>query len=493
MVKDILLFMSDQHSYRLQGYAGDSVIRTPMLDQLAMEGTVFDNAMTSCPLCVPARASMISGQLPSNNGVLFNFNGLSSDQATFLHSLTLSGYETVLCGRMHFVGPDQRHGYAKRIAGDRTPVFHNGVPNHGLPPESKVTGFDENSSLYYIGAGDSPVLAYDRYVVERALDYLAKDYEKPQFLTVGVYGPHFPYVAPKELYDYYYDKVSLDDVRPSEWEHPALEGKMCETDPEVARAARAAYYGLVEVNDWHIRQVYEAFQQYLNRTGHEGIFIYVSDHGDMNGSRGYYGKQVFYDPSVHIPFLFAGAGIAKGQRIQSPVSLMDMGATVCELAGAKILPGDGRSLVPLLGGEKGDEERIVISEQYTYCNDGRTSLGRMCRYKNWKYITYSGFLGQDILFDIASDPEERTNVLTEHPDIVSLLMQGLAGLKDYDTVMQHENWVMEQLKLLIRCNYDDAKERWRCPVLPELENPVRRKTPFHVTPWAIQLRKKLEL
>ena len=85
------------------------------------------------------------------------------------------------------------------------------------------------------------------------------------------------------------------------------------------------------------------------------------------------------------------------------------------------------------------------------------------------------------------------NVLTEHPDIVSLLMQGLAGLKDYDTVMQHENWVMEQLKLLIRCNYDDAKERWRCPVLPELENPIRRKTPFHVTPWAIQLRKKLEL
>lgn len=229
MAKDILLFMSDQHSYRLQGYAGDPVIRTPMLDQLAAEGTVLEKAMTSCPLCVPARASMISGQLPSNNGVLFNFNGLSSDQATFLHSLNLSGYETVLCGR-----------------------------------------------------------------------------------------------------------------------------------------------------------VYEAFQQYLSRTGREGIFIYVSDHGDMNGSRGYYGKQVFYEPSVHIPFVFAGAGIAKGRRISSPVSLMDMGPTVCELVGAKVLPGDGKSLAPLLTGEGSDEERIVISEQYTYCSDGRTSLGRMCRYKERK-------------------------------------------------------------------------------------------------------------
>ena len=493
MSKDILLFMSDQHSYRLQGYAGDPVIRTPMLDQLAAEGTVLEKAMTSCPLCVPARASMISGQLPSNNGVLFNFNGLSSDQATFLHSLNLSGYETVLCGRMHFVGPDQRHGYAKRIAGDRTPVFHNGVPNHGLPPGSKVTGFDENSSLYYIGEGDSPVLAYDRYVVDRALDYLARDHERPQFLTVGLYGPHFPYVAPPELYDYYYDKVDLSDVAAPVWEHPVLAGKMCETDPEVARAARAAYYGLVEVNDRHMRRVYEAFQQYLSRTGREGIFIYVSDHGDMNGSRGYYGKQVFYEPSVHIPFVFAGAGIAKGRRISSPVSLMDMGPTVCELAGAKVLPGDGKSLAPLLTGEGSDEERIVISEQYTYCSDGRTSLGRMCRYKDWKYITYSGFSGQDILFDLVHDPAERTNVLAEHPELAALFSQALSGLKDYDAVMQHENWVMEQLKLLIRCHYDDPDERWQCPVLPELDNPIQRKTPFSVTPWAVQLRKKLEL
>ena len=85
MKKEILLYMSDQHSHRLQGWAGDGAVRTPMMDRLAREGTAMTNAMTSCPLCVPARASLISGQLPSNNGVLFNFNAISSDQATFLH------------------------------------------------------------------------------------------------------------------------------------------------------------------------------------------------------------------------------------------------------------------------------------------------------------------------------------------------------------------------------------------------------------------------
>lgn len=493
MKKDILLYMSDQHSYELQGYAGNPVVRTPMLDWLAESGTVMTNTMTSCPLCVPARASMISGLLPSNNGVLFNFNSINSDMATFLHSLTVTGYETVLCGRMHFVGPDQRHGYAKRIAGDRTPVFHNGVPEKKESDGTKkrVTGFDENSSVYYMGGGDSPVLAYDRYVVKEALEYLAEDHEKPQFLTVGAYGPHFPYVAPQELYDYYYDKVPMDGAEDAGWEHPALEGKMKELDPEVVRSARAAYYGLVETTDRNIETVYKAFQDYLKRTGHEGIFIYVSDHGDMNGNRGYYGKQVFYDPSVHIPFIIQGDGIPKGKRIDSPVSLVDMGPTICGLAGAEILVGDGKSLVPRITGDEEDAERMVVSEQYTYLTNGDTSLGRMVRWKQWKFITYSGFEEDDILFDCENDPQERSNVIGRHPGIAQLLRKKTEEYKSYDSVMEHERWVMQQLRILMKCDYDDTEERWQCPDIPVLENPVQRKLPFEVTPWAKQMMGKL--
>ena len=486
-MRDILLYMSDQHSHARQHWAGDSVLRTPMLDRLAAEGTAFRTAYTACPLCVPARAAMISGQLPSNNGVLFNFNAISSDQATFLHSLTASGYETVLCGRMHFVGPDQRHGYSRRIAGDRTPVFHNMVSD-----KPRIRGYDENSSVYYIGKGDSPVLAYDRYVVEHALDYLKEDHEKPQFLTVGTYGPHFPYVAPPELYDYYYDRVSLDDVQEAETEHPALDGKMRETDPEVVRAARAAYYAMVEQQDRHIETVWNAFQEYLRRTGHEGIFLYVSDHGDMNGQKGYFGKQVFYEPSVHIPLLIQGSGIPTGLQVDSPVSLLDIGPTVCELAGADRLPGDGKSLIPVLRGEE-DPERIVIAEQYTYLSGGGTSLGRLARYHHWIYFGYSGFPDHDMLFNLEDDPEERKNVIGEHPGIAQKLRGAMAGLKSYDEVMVHENWVTEQLYYLMKCNFDDPTERWICPEDMEvLANPVHSKRPFSPTPWAKHMRARIE-
>ena len=382
-MKDILLYMSDQHSYNLQGFAGNAIVRTPNLDRVAKAGTVMTNAYTACPLCVPARASMISGLLPSNHGVLFNFNAINSDCATFLHSLTVSGYETILCGRMHFVGPDQRHGYAKRIAKERTPVFHNNPPKTKEETEkkSKVTGFDENSSLYYIGGGDSPVLAYDRYVVEEALEYLEQEHERPQFITVGTYGPHFPYVAPAELYDYYYDKVSLADVTEKFQGHPALDGKFQEADPEVARAARAAYYGLVEQQDRHIGTVYNAFQDYLKRTGHEGIFLYVSDHGDMNGTHGYYGKQVFYEPSAHIPFLLQGDGIPSGKQITNPTSLLDVGPTICGLAGAEVLVGDGKDISSQIMEGWEDDSRMVVSELYTYL-------------KQWQHLSWqNGSMG----------------------------------------------------------------------------------------------------
>lgn len=495
MKKDILLYMSDQHSYRLQGYAGDPIVRTPNLDGIAACGTVMTRAMTACPLCVPARAAMISGQLPSNNGVLFNFNSINSDQATFLHSLNASGYDTVLCGRMHFVGPDQRHGYSRRIAGERTPVFHNGVAPavRADGTKSRVTGFDENGSVKYIGPGDSPVLAYDRYVVENALAYLEEDHEAPQFITVGTYGPHFPYVAPRELYGYYYDKVSLEDVSEDFDGGKALEGKLQEADPEVARAARAAYYGLVEQQDRHIGQIYEAFQRYLERTGREGVFLYVSDHGDMNGTHGYYGKQVFYDPAVHIPFVMAGDGIPKGKRIESPVSLLDVGPTVCDIAGAMVLPGDGKSLAPQLkdNGET-DEERMVVSELYTYLTNGETALGRMVQWKQWKWFAYSGLEEEERLYNMDADPGELSNVIGQYPEIAACLKSYARQYKSYDEVMIHERWVMDQLKILMQCHYDDPRERWQCPNnLEELEAPVCTKKEVGPTPWAVQMFKKL--
>ena len=260
-----------------------------------------------------------------------NMAALDSNRATFAHCLNTAGYETVLCGRMHFVGPDQRHGFSKRIAGDITAIYHN-RPNKAFAAERGVhdkTPQGGPSCLSIIGGGNSPTLEFDRYVVENAEQYLRGSYEKPQFLCVGTYGPHHPYVAPKELYEYYYDKVSIPEQSFSYPEHPAIRGKILQdTDPEVVRAVRAAYYGMVEFEDALIGRVYDAFQEYLARNGREGVFVYVSDHGEHAGYRGYYGKSTFYEPSVHIPMLFAGQGIAKGRRCYGAVSLLDVAPTL---------------------------------------------------------------------------------------------------------------------------------------------------------------------
>ena len=121
---------------------------------------------------------------------------------------------------------------------------------------------------------------------------------------------------------------------------------------------------------------------------------------------------------------------------------------MCELTGSQIIEGDGKSLVGLINGHEKDDLRMVVSEQYTYLAKGGSSLGRMVRYKNWKYITYSGFEKYDILFECKNDPKEHANVISWHPDVVAKMKTALEGLKSYDEVMVHERWLMKQQQLL---------------------------------------------
>lgn len=469
-MKDILLYISDQHAWRQQGYAGDPLIRTPNLDRIAAEGCAMQNACTSYPVCVPARMSMLSGQLASRCGVMSNMMALDSNRATFAHCLNSVGYETTLCGRMHFVGPDQRHGFSRRIAGEMTAIYRN-RPSAAFAQERGVhdkTPQGGPACLSVIGAGDSPTLAYDRYVVEQAEEYLAHTYEKPQFLCVGTYGPHHPYVAPKELYDYYYDRVTVPEESFSYPEHPAIEGRILrDTDPEVVRAVRAAYYGMVEFEDAQIGRVYDAFQRYLQRSGREGVFIYVSDHGEHAGYRGYYGKNTFYDPSVHVPMLFSGTGIPQGRRFYGAVSLMDICPTICDLAGAPCPPEpDGVSLMPQLSGAPEEKDRMVISEVGgdIRIRTQHFSYGQMVRCGTCKLIHYAGYEEADLMFDTAADPDESVNVIAEHRELAAAMRDLLQkNCPPVDELRRQAQRFNENLKILGRCDFDNAEERWHAP------------------------------
>lgn len=491
--KDICMFMSDQHAWQVQHYAGDSVVRTPNLDKIAAAGTVMMNAYTSCPLCVPARMSMLSGQFASRCGVMNNKTALDSNRATFVHCLSASGYETTLCGRMHFVGPDQRHGFSKRIAGDITQVFHNRpsslAAERGVHNKTPQGG---PSSLSIIGGGNSPTLEYDRYVVDHALEYFAGSYEAPQFFCVGTYGPHHPYVAPPELYQYYYDKVDIPDETFDYPPHTAVFSSVLkDTDPEVVRAVRAAYYGMVEFEDEQVGKVYNAFQEYLKKNNREGIFVYISDHGEHAGYRGYYGKSTFYESSVHIPMIFAGDDVVPRQVLHGAVSLMDVGPTLCEVAGAILPPeADGISLLSQLKGGEEDVDRMVVSEVDSgFSSSSQMIYGKMCKWKNFKLIHYLNYDQEDALYDTDTDPLESTNMIAHYPEIAEKMRKAMDELCDVSIkeIQEDARKKKMSLKILSKCNFDLEEERWHAPESARYYPETMVSSKLTVEAWKKQL------
>ena len=257
MSPDILMFMSDQHAWSYMGSAGHPVQETPSLDRIAENGVSLDNMYTSCPLCVPARLSMATSRFPSRIGVLSNSCLIPEDVATFMHSLVASGYETVLCGRMHFKGHDHLKGFSKRIFPELLPSFWGKAcsPSHYL--QRFADTFSESHCLEYVGTGYSPVLEYDEHVVQAAMEYLSQPHDKPQFLVVGTYAPHFSYVAPEEYFQKYYGRVPGPSARPDtiDYRMPALEHKQQFPSGETLTKARAAYCGMVENLDRQIGQI----------------------------------------------------------------------------------------------------------------------------------------------------------------------------------------------------------------------------------------------
>jgi choline-sulfatase len=319
----VVFLFSDQHNPQVIGRAGDTHVRTPHLDQLMDEGTSFTHTYCPSPLCVPSRMATLSGLLPSRTGVFTNYHSLRSDQATFVHSLALAGYETVLCGRMHFVGPDQRHGYSQRPVGELTPVQWGAEgPSYGVlrgtPGQGRLV-------LEKSGPGDSLVLHYDQDVTDGACRFL-HDYkqDKPLFLTVGWYGPHCPYVCPRDLFAHYHERLPLPEIPADDaaLHHPALcrhqQARDCLNVPEDwVRRARAAYWGLTEILDRHIGRVMDAIDRTLGLDN--TLVIYASDHGDTIGEHGLFWKTNYYEGSVRVPLIFRAPSLlgdtSRGRRV----------------------------------------------------------------------------------------------------------------------------------------------------------------------------------
>lgn len=333
--KDILLILSDQHNGRFTGLPGGGLARTPCLEQLSKSGTVFSRAYCNAPLCVPSRCSFLTGRLPHELGIFDNDALLPEDMPTIAHAMTAAGYETVLAGRMHFKGHDQHHGFARRLVGDITTQYW-GVPRTDL---GDFAGSLQASGCRKVaGYGPSPTQEYDDAVVRSALSVLQEPREKPLFLVVGLYAPHFPYVCGEQDFRACADSdESLDDA--FEPCHPCYAPLVQPVEQDQLRTIRAAYRGMVLGLDRRIGELHRAFRA---RTA-DGIFVYTSDHGEQLGRRGLYGKKTLYEDSVRIPLLWED-GSGQGRVIDRPVSLLDLSRTLLDAAGARLPLGRGNNL-----------------------------------------------------------------------------------------------------------------------------------------------------
>lgn len=484
---DILIFMSDQHTPYYSSFYGNNV-DTPNLDALCLDGTRFDEAYTSCPLCVPARMSMLSGQRAAKTGIFTNADTLADLTPTFLHHLVEAGYETVLAGRMHFVGQDQRHGFTKRIAPDMTPVTWN-RPVSKLKNERGVhqRNFLGTFASDVVGGGESPVLQYDEMVIDSILNYLSEPHDKPQCIIVGTYGPHFPYVAPKELYMKYQDRVNIPNTfydKPYK-EIPFLKNKyQANLTEEMALACQTAYCGMIENMDRQIGQVRQAFNEFVQKRGSKQVFCYLSDHGDHAGDRRMLGKMTFFEKSSKIPLIIAGDKIQKNKIIKESVSIMDIGPTMLDLAGSNPMPNiDGVSLYNYLHRSDYTLTRPVVSEFLEKDELDNYCYSIMIKQGPWKWICYHGYENHEMLFNTLDDPDEQNNLIEKEKNIADQLRTYAGNISNPNLYEQEQKYHKYRTELLkqyeIAIEYNE-KERWQdnpesAKVLPEISIPKNER------------------
>ena len=456
--------MSDQHNATIMESAGDPHVSTPNMSRLAQDGVEFSSAYTPCPICVPSRMAFLTGHLASKTGIFWNGHELSSTQATIAHCMGAKGYETVLCGRMHFNGQDQLHGFIKRPIGDFTPCyggrgasFQDKLGPYAGTPSGDVT------KLY--GGGTSPVLEYDRAVTKAAIEYLSEPHDRPIFMVVGIYGPHHTYVAPPNLYQKYLGKISppkSENVEKIDL-HPRIKNATKNFTPEETHKMRAAYYGMIEHVDGLVGEVRDAWESHLKRNDRKGLFCYTSDHGDMAGEKGLWFKNFFYEDSARVPLIITGDDVAHGKRIDSPVTLLDLAPTFCEIAETTTPPDqDGSSLVPSLIGADENTDRYILSEVM------HNGLARMIRYQKWKLISYAGHEDEDQLFDLDVDPGEYTNVLRANESIAEKMRSMVTEPWDPEAIKANHEWREKHGKIIAQWGmHSEADEPYRWPIPKE--------------------------
>jgi len=420
---NVLHVMADQLTAGALRAYGNKVCRTPHLDALAARGTVFENHYCNFPLCAPSRASMLTGRLASRLGVYDNASDFPSNAPTLPYYMAALGYQTVLAGKMHFVGADQLHGYQERLTTDIYPADFGWTPDWRQAIPVAATGLSLRSVVEAGICKRSLQLDYDDEVANRAVQWIydqgrASD-ARPFFFSVSFTHPHNPYVITEEYWNRYeHAAIDMPRVGPIPAEqadaHSRRLAKIYKfhqynvTDEDVRRS-RHAYYGMVSYIDDQVGRLLKALEDM--DLAASTVVVFNSDHGDMLGERGLWYKWMHYEGALRIPLIVAVPG-QRPSRVAQPVSLLDLLPTVMDVARRAgrtvepVAPIEGDSLLPAVLGESAAAgDRPVFAEMTA---DGAPAPSFMVRRGDWKYIACEG--DPPMLFNLRRDPEERDNL-----------------------------------------------------------------------------------
>ena len=470
---NIVLIMADQLAPQFTGTYGNSVVRTPNLDALAARGARFESAYCNSPLCAPSRASFMTGQLVSRLGTYDNASDFAASVPTFAHYLRQAGYRTCLAGRMHFVGPDQLHGFEERVTTDVYPADFAWVPDWLNADERIDRWYHNMDSVFEAGSAVTAFqIEYDEevaFAARRRLMQYACDAGAPFALVASFMNPHDPYVALPDFWDLYdddeidlpvTDRAAVPQDPFSVRVRDGIGASAVAPSPADIRRARRGYYANVSYFDSKIGEIVRAIEEMgqLDNT----IFIVTSDHGDMLGERGLWYKMNFFEHSARVPMIMAGPGIANGTALNA-CSLVDMLPTMLDIAGSAGvpmpeigMPVDGRSLMPLARGED-DPVDEAIGE---YCAEMAGHPVFMIRRGDYKYIACDG--DSPLLYNLADDPCELANLADDpvHASVAEAFAAEVAGRWDSAKLREDVMATQRQRRAIHAAMEAGAAEAW---------------------------------
>ena len=415
---NILVLMVDELNVRYSEPYGHPFVRTPHLASLAASGVTVERAYCNSPLCVPSRAAFMTGRLPHSVGVYDLASSLSSEEPTWAHLLNAAGYETVLAGKMHFVGPDQRHGFQRRLVEDcHGDGSHHGVPNWdapprvGRPPSPRLTKAGRAGRTRYTDYDESVRDETVRYLKERATD------GGPFALCASFISPHFPLVVPDPYFSMYYPGLADLPAHPEPPDHPkyARVRRFFSIDmpfeEDVIRRCRAAYYGLVTFVDQLIGDVLTTLRE--SGLAENTFVLFTGDHGEMLGERGLWWKSTLLEGAARVPMICSFPGrLPAGERRDSILSLVDVLPTLLDVA-SEPCPEfvEGATFLPLL--ERGDatwkDEALVEFLAHTAIHPEAALVTR--RHSGGRaHKLIFGLHEPSQLYDLDADPDELTDL-----------------------------------------------------------------------------------